>query len=254
MASPLETLQRRFIRSAVFMPDPAFVSSVTGGGKLSARAAVEVYAKGYPARLTEALGETYEGTWRVLGDEQFFQVADAYIHRFPSISYNLSDYGVSFPDFLRCQVFDSFDCSALGDLAAFEWEFKELFHTKPHQGLSAADLAAKVKPDSRFGFGGARRVLSLAHSVYAIWRRDRDDDTPIEESAWDGPERLALYKKEGNPIFVRQLTAPEHAALVALVDGKTLDDALSSAEGMDEAAAGTLFGFLAESGLVTEVL
>lgn len=236
------------------MPDPALVAAVAGGGRLSARAAVDVYAKGYPVRLTEALGETYEGCWRVLGDELFFKVSADYIRRFPSLSYNLSDYGSSFADFLRCQVFDSFDFSFLGDLAQFEWEFKELFHAKPHSGLSAADLAAKAQPDSRFVFGGALRLLSLTHRVYGIWKRDRADDTPLEESEWEGEQRLALYKKEGNPIFVRELSAPEHAALSALIAGKTLDDALSGAEGMDEAGAGTLFGFLAEAGLVTEVL
>lgn len=256
MSSPLETLQRRFVRSATFLADPAFVASVTGGGKLSARESVDVYAKGYVARLTDALGETFEACWRVLGDEHFFAVAADHIRRFPSSSYNLSDYGASFPDFLRGGALEprGLEAPYLGDLAAFEWEYKELFHQAPHAGLDAAALAAKAKPDSRFRFGSALRLLALEHRVHGLWKRDRADDTPIADAEWSGKQFLALYKKEGNDVFVKELSAAEHAALTALAAGRTLDEALASAEGMDEAGARSLFAFLAESRLIAEVL
>lgn len=253
MPSPLETLQRRFVRSVTFLPDPAFVAAVAGGGTLSAREAVAVYARGYVARLTEALGETYEACWRVLGDEGFFAVTADYIRRFPSLSYNLSDYGVDFPAFVEDRADLAADLPFLGDLARFEWRFKELFHAAPRRGLTPAELAARVKPESRLAFQPALRLLSLRHRVYGIWKRDRADDTPLEASDWEGAQRLALYKKEGNPIFVRELSAPEHAALARLIDGDRLDAALESAPGMDEAAAGELFAFVAEAGLVEAV-
>lgn len=251
-ASPLEVLQRRFVRSITFLTDPDFVASVTGGGKLGAEEAVEVYQRGYPARLTEALGETYEGCWRVLGDEGFFAAAKDYIARNPSLSHNLSDYGSAFPEFLEARP-GAEDAPFLGDLARFEWAFKELFHTKPHESLPAAALASAARPDAVLRLGGAVRLLSLRHRVHGIWRRDRKDDTPLEPSEWEGAERLLLYKKEANPIFVRALTVPEHAALAALASGKPLAEALESAEGLDAGGAKDLFGFLAEAGLVTEV-
>lgn len=241
------------MRSATFLADPAFVAAVTGGGKLSARESVEVYARGYVARLTEALGETYEACWRVLGDEGFFAAAKDYIGRTPSLSYNLSDYGAGFAAHLESDEELAAAAPYLGDLARYEWEFKELFHLAPRAGLSAADLAARAKPDSRFRFGGALRLLALKHRVYDLWRRDRADDTPIADAEWAGEQRLALYKKEGNPIFVRELSAPEHAALEALIAGRTLDEALASAPGMDETGARSLFAFVADAALVAEV-
>ena len=251
-ASPLELLQRRFVRSATFVVDPDFVESVTGGGKLTAAESVAVYRAGYPARLTEALGETYEGCWRVLGDDAFMAAAKDFIARTPSISYNLSDYGAGFPEFLESRP-DAEDAPFIGDLARYEWNFKELFHTKPHAVLSPAVLAAKARPDAVLIFGSAVKVLSLRHRVYEIWRRDRADDTPLKDAEWEGPERLVLYKKEGNPIFVRSLTEPEHAALTSLAAGSPLQEALASAEGLDADGAKNLFAFIAESGIVTEV-
>ena len=250
--SPLETLQRRFVRSVTFMADPALVGSVTGGGKLTAAEAVEVYRGGYPARLTEALGETYETCWRVLGDEGFFAAARGFIARFPSRTYNLSDYGAEFPEFLESLPVAE-DAPYLGDLARFAWAFKELFHVKPQAGLDPIVLAAKARPDAVLRFGAAVRLLSLRRRVYGIFRRDNDDQTPIAEKDWKGAERLILYKGDGNPIFVRELTAPEHAALGALIAGRPLADALAGAEGMDAEGAQKLFGFLSSAGLVTGV-
>ncbi|MFI5349448.1 MAG: putative DNA-binding domain-containing protein [Elusimicrobiota bacterium] len=250
--SPLEALQRRFVRSITFMSDPEFVASVTGGGSLTAAEAVEVYRRGYPARLTDALGETYETCWRVLGDEAFFDAARAYISRFPSRTHNLSDYGAEFPEFLESLPIAE-DAPYLGDLARYAWTFKELFHTKPHEGLDPAVLAAKAHPDAVLRLGAAVRLLSLRHRVYGIFRRDNEDDTPIQDAAWEGAERLVLYKKEGNQIFVRELTIPEHAALAALAAGRPLADALASAEGLDAAAAQELFGFISVAGIVSRV-
>lgn len=234
------------------MADPELVASVTGGGELTAAEAVDVYRGGYPARLTEALGETYEICWRVLGDEGFFVAAKAYSARFPSRSHNLSDYGEEFPEFLESLPIAK-DAPYLGDLARYAWAFKELFHARPHACLDPKVLAAKARPDAVLRFGSALRLLSLHHRVYGLFRRDLGDDSPISESTWRGAERLILYKKEGNPIYVRELTAPEHAALTGLAAGRPLADALAAAEGLDAEGAQELFGFVAESGIVTAV-
>ena len=250
--SPLESLQRRFVRSVVSRPDPGLVDAVTGGGALAAVEAVEVYRRGYPARLTEALGETYETCWRVLGDEAFLAAAHAFIAGSPSRTHNLSDYGAGFPDFLE-SLPAARDAPYLGELARYAWAFKELFHARPHVNLDPAVLAAKARPEAVLRFGSAVRLLDLRHRVYGIFRRDNDDDSPIEETAWKGSERLILYKKEGNHIFVRELAAPQHAALAALAAGRPLAEALESAEGLDAGGAQELFGFVAESCVVSGV-
>jgi hypothetical protein len=250
--SPLDALQRRFVRSITFMSDPELVASVTGGGDLTAAEAVDVYRGGYPARLTEALGETYEICWRVLGDEGFFAAARGFLARFPSRSHNLSDYGVEFPEFLESLPIAR-DAPYLGDLARYAWTFKELFHAKSHAGLEPVVLAAKARPEAVLRFGSAVRFLALRHRVYGIFRRDEADDTPIAEADWKGEERLILYKKEGNPIYVRELTAPEHAALAARAAGHPLADARASADGLDAPGAQELFGFVSASGIVSEV-
>lgn len=251
MPRPLAEAQRGFI-AAVFGREPgaAFAASVTGGGRLTPAAAVEVYRRAYPARLSEALGETFEACWRVLGDEAFLAACADYAREVPSASADLSDYGRTFPEFLLAR--HGADAPFVADLGRLEWEFKELFHAAPHAGLPPEALAAKAGPRAVLVLGGAFRLLSSAHRVAAIRRRDRADATPLTPADWEGREDLALYKNGTNEVFLRALSAPQAAALRALAGGTPLEDALAGAEGLDEAGAGELFAFLAEARAVTE--
>ena len=63
--------------------DPQLLNGIIPGGNLSTQEALEVYLNGYPARLTDALGQVYEAVWPVLGDEEFFRVCREYILKYP---------------------------------------------------------------------------------------------------------------------------------------------------------------------------
>lgn len=250
MPSALEALQRRFT-AAVVEGDPALAASVKGGGRLTPEGAVAVYRRGYGARLTEALGDTYKRVWRVLGDDDFFKASEAFIPTERSRTGNLADYGRGFPAFLEAWP-GSAHAPFLGDLARLEWTFKELFHAEQHAGLAPEELAASAKPEAVFVFGAATALLCLRHRVHPIWTRELDDDSPLEPESWRGREDLFLYKKDQR-VYSRPLSAPEAAALGALRAGHPLERALSGAEGLDAEAVSALFRDLADSGAVTEL-
>lgn len=250
MPSALEALQRRFV-AAVVEGDGAFAAEVLGGGRLAAEDAVAVYRRGYPARLSEALGETYKRVWRVLGDDDWFAACAAFIPTERSVSGNLSDYGGGFPQFLESWS-GAAHAPFLGDLARLEWTFKELFHAPRHEGLEPAELARSAGPRTRFLFGAATALLTLGHRVHAIWTRELEDETPLDPGSWRGSEDLFLFKKDGR-VFSRPLTPPETAALTGLRAGRTLEEALSGAEGLEADAVSALFKDLAESRAVTEL-
>jgi hypothetical protein len=249
MPSALESLQRLFT-AAVVSGDARLADAVTGGGKLSPQGAVDVYRRGYPARLTEALGETYRRVWRVLGDDDFFAACAAFIPTERSTSGNLADYGRGFPEFLETWP-GAAHAPYLGDLARLEWAFKELFHARQHVGLTPAELARSAAPDARLAFGGATALLTLGHKVHAVWTRELEDESPLDARTCEGREDLFLYKKDGR-VFSRPLTPGESAALAGLRAGRTLEDALAASEGLDAVATSALFRDLAESGAVTE--
>lgn len=250
MPSQLEILQQLFTASAVGEADSAFVGRIQGGSRLTSAEAVAVYHDGYSARMSEALGETFEACWRVLGDEEFLDACKKYCRSVPSKSHNLSDYGESFPDFLlnRCEAHAPF----IGDLGTLEWAYKELFHAAPHTALTAEQLSVAVKENSVLVFGSAVKLLSFKHSVVKIWKRDRSDATPLSRSDWGNPEFVLLYKKGENTIFTMNLTAPEASVINSFFNGMSLENALASST-LDEAAARHFFSFISQAGLIVEV-
>ncbi len=250
MASPLRILQQQFTKSAIGEAASDFVAAVCGGGKLSAADAVAVYRGGYPARMSEALGETFEACWRVLGDEEFLEACKEYCRSVPSKSHNLSDYGFSFPKFLlnRFQAQAPF----IGDLAALEWSYKELFHAAPHIALTAEQLSVAVKPNSVLVFGHAVKSLSFRFSVLNIWKRKRSDASPLSRSDWDAPQDALLYKSGSNQVLSRILAAPEASVINSMLNGNSLENALASST-LDEAAARQFFSFISQAGLIVEV-
>jgi hypothetical protein len=251
MPSRLKEIQKGFVESAFGGITAAFTSSVTGGGKLTPAEAVGVYRDGYPARISEALGETFEACWRVLGDEDFLEACKIYARATPSVSHNLSDYGRSFPAFLKKRFKKT--APFIEDLALLEWSFKEVFHAHSDAVLSPSNLSVAVKDNSVLIFSNAVRLLNLKHSVHAVWKRNRQDSTPLNPSDWEGPQQVLLYRGGGTPVFSSVLAAPEASTLSLLMNGSPLAQALAASKSLSEAAARNLFSFIATSGLITEV-
>lgn len=251
MPSSLKALQKGFTDSAFGGITAAFASSVTGGGKLTPAEAVGVYREGYPARMAEALGETFEACWRVLGDEDFLEACKIYSRATPSVSHNLSDYGSSFPEFLHKRF--KKQAPFIKDLAVLEWSFKEVFHAAAGAVLPPGHLAVAVKDNSVLVFSTAVRLLHLDNSVHAVWKRDRGDSTPLIPSDWKGSQQVLLYRSGGTTVFSSVIAAPEASTLKSLLDGRSVGEALAASKGLNEAAARNLFSFISSSGLITEV-
>lgn len=250
--SALASLQKRFIRSVV-SNELARPEGIIPGGSLSARAALEVYRRGYIVRLTEALGETYEAVWSVLGDEAFFRLCRDYIRAHPSASYNLADYGADFPEFLGRQEAEAEALPFLEDLGRFEWIFKELFHQAEHSRAEPSALNG-IGSRSALRFGSAARLLSFRRPVYAVWCARGESGGPRE--AGRGPEYILLYKS-GGEIYARLLLGAEFAVLSALSQGAGIESALASASAghpdLTPERTSELFRWLWDSGVVCDV-
>lgn len=234
---------------------PELLARVVPGGTLDADAALGVYRGGYVARLTEQLGETFATVWRVLGDEDFFAACAGYIAGHPSSSYNLSDYGRGFADFLASSPLGQ-GLAFLPELARFELEFHDLFHAEGHEPAAASEAAALAASGDLSGatlrFGPALRLLALEHAVHDLFRHRDDVEAPSVDV--ERPQWVMLFKKNGE-VRALDVDAGTFAALGVLASGATLDDALAAAVDRDpafgEAEAARLLEILVASGVVT---
>ena len=142
---------------------------IPAGRIANSQSALEVHKTGYYARLTEALGETYEGTWYVMGDDSFFSICEEYITEHKSHQYNLSNYGENFPNFIE-QRRDMIAIPFAHDMARFDCLFKDIFHGKQHDPCPVTELQRiESEPSLSIILGNAVRLFSSRFSIYKIW-------------------------------------------------------------------------------------
>lgn len=227
--------------------------AIAGGGCLSPERALAVYREGYYARLTGALGETFEAVWSVLGDAAFFALCRDFISVHRSVHYSLSAYGEGLGPFLADRP-EAGDRPFLPELCAFEWTFHELFHRREHARAEPAALS-RAGGDCRLVLGGAVVLRRHARAVSMVWA-GRKEGKPLPRAAWDTPERVLLYKRDAD-IFVERLGEGEFSLLEGLSRGLTLAGAVARAgradPGLDPGRVGALFAMIASSGIVERV-
>jgi len=220
----LNCLQERFL-SAIKKESDSFLADITPASELSPTECVEIYSRGYAARLTEALGETFEATWWVLGDEEFFSLCQMYIQRTPSFHYDLSDYGTDFTDFLG-KTNQSAEIPFLVELAKFELLFKRIFHKAnlmSQAGIcsSATSLNDKLK----LTLSPSASLLESQYPVYTIWKNRTESLECINSIDLSKAENLLMYK-QNSQVFVRCLERDEFVLMAALAQQKSLNEAL----------------------------
>ncbi len=205
--------------------DPSLLNGIIPGGTLTSDAAIEVYRTGHIVRLTEALGETFEAVWWVAGDEHYFQLAKEFLLTHPSASYNLSDFGKLFPDFLdKRQPFS--DLPFLADLARFEWLFKEIFHLPQHTSLTADQFHQHpLSGNLRLSFGPSIRVFQSPYSVYEIWKLRGTIQNSLPEKIWGTPQWLLCYKHQ-QQVYIKHVSEPEYLLLGHLIAGASIEESL----------------------------
>ncbi|TGL49089.1 DUF2063 domain-containing protein [Leptospira wolffii] len=179
---------------------PILESLILPGGSLNTLQALKVYKEGYLARLTQALGEKFETVWRILGDDGFFEVCSEYILRFPSRTYNLSDYGERFPFFLKERFEEHAFISETADL---ELRLSEIFHLSKNERFELQNAFHEANPeDLRLEFHESLQFLKYAHKILPLWKNRKSGENgglPVYET------QFVLIGKEGNDLLVREI-------------------------------------------------
>lgn len=240
----LADLQKLFEENARGLSDE-LSSYIEPAGTLSAKDAVHVYRNGHTVRLTEALGEIYEGCWRLLGDEEFFKAAEAYITKYPSQSYNLADYGEHFAEFLA----DRFPGQPVAsELAQFERKFAQLFHAKEETGYTAEEIAT-MDESCRMQFVSSMFIQEGSGAFYSIWQARANPDPP--EINFDSPE-MVVCCRSGTEILIQSISRAQCSILRSLMAGKTLAESLNLSNATAEEVK-EIFSYLAANKLILKL-
>ena len=256
----LEELQSSFQR-AILEGDDAVLAKITDSPKEKRDVLLGVYRNAYVSRLTDILAADYEQLHACLGDEQFGQMASAYIAANPSQTPNARWYGAKLPEFLS-QWEPYAQTPLLADLATLEKNLNDVFDEQDIQSLTRDELA-QVAPEAWpaliFTPHPATRRADLKTNAIDVWQALKDGEAPPEAIDLADSAQLIAYRPDHSAMFrtmpheeammwdaaARGLPFSELCALVAFAGGE--DGAAIRAAGYLQGWVAT--GMLAESPL-----
>jgi len=224
-------------------------------GRFEPIGGLRVYAGGYPARLREALLESFEGVASVVGDDVFAALVMRYVRACPPTSYNLNHAGAAMAQFLRRDPLTAAH-PFLPDLAELEWRITEAFHAPAHPPFDPAATATWNESDwneAVLVFQPAVALVSSRWPVLTLWRarKDEDRDATGWRTADEAPEHVLVFRHDLD-IRLDSIDPDQATVLKLLLARRSLGhvvDALAS-ESIDETSLAEWFSRWSARGLI----
>ncbi|MEK6555050.1 MAG: DNA-binding domain-containing protein [Bdellovibrionota bacterium] len=220
----LESWQVHFF-SYILGLEQSFLNEITPIAKLSARDSVDIYKRGYKARLIEGMGETFEAVWWVLGDEEYIKLAGEFVGNIPSRSFDLSEYGQEFSKFLKTSPIIG-EIPFISELARFEWIFKELFHSA---NISKVDNFLSLlgqNPDMKLRLLPSVILWRSDFSIYEIWKRRSGEVSELNELEIKMMDHI-LCRKIEDKVHMTHLEESELRLLEQFENPRSIDEAVT---------------------------
>ncbi len=212
---------------------------------------LDIYGRGYLARLEECLVADFPGLQYAMGEHSFHHLAAAYVQRYPSRHSNLNFFGERLVGFLT--EFTEYEHNDFFvELATLEWAMTKTFHApafEPFDMASLSDLALEA-------WGGAVFTANPSLSLHAFeFPTNQFLQDFFEEKEPQIPERGKSFlniNRQDYKTWRSQMTEPAHKVLNALIRGKPFSDALALA-GDASQEVGAWFQDWSASDLFTKV-
>jgi len=188
-----------------------------------AAAPLEIHTDGYPARVREALLESFPAVHHVVGERAFAGMVYRFLPELPEKEYNLNSIGRALADFLRrdglteCLPF-------LPDLATLEWRLVEAFHAPSLEPFEPSRCAKWSEADwgrARLQFQPAVSVTCSEWPILEIWRARRLPRQEIKIELVGRSDCVLVYRR-GLAVECESLSTAEANLLGSLLSGLTL--------------------------------
>jgi hypothetical protein len=256
--SRLRQLQRELQRH-LLNQDSAIADAIVDSPPLPAADRLAIYANGYRTRLIEALDDTYPLLHRLLGDDDFTALGEAFVAAHPSVHRSIRWYGRELAEFLS-RVPPHAGQPIVAELARLEWTLTEVFDAPDAEPRSRAALAA-INPSAwselRFELHPSIRRLPLHWNAAAAWKALNAEETPPHPERSEHAVPWLLWRHNLQNYF-RSMSAEEAIALDCALKGHSFGEICQAmTECLPEQeiplrAAG-LLGLWADSGIIVAI-
>ncbi len=206
-------------------------------------ARVAVYVQGYPARIREALRETFPAVAHILGEGSFSALAARYLKNLPADLRNLNLVGAALPAHLESDR-ASDDLPFLPALAELEWAVERCFH---------ADLLVAFEPSvcsgwsledwgrAKIGFQPGLAIVCAPWPLRELRETCRRERSEVDVNLVDRHDQVLVYRR-GFEVVVESIGAAEAEAVEALQSRELLGEVTAKLDGSG-AEPGSVVGF-----------
>jgi len=201
---------------------------ITPSATLSSLERIDIYRRGYHARLIECLADDYPVLQHALGEERFEALCRRYIARHPSTAFSLNYFGQRMADFCRIEALP--EALFAADLAALEWAIVLAIHAPTAEAIGFEDLGrvpSERWPGARFRVNPSLAILHLAYPANAYlqaYRRGAPIALPAARET-----NVAVYRT-GRSVWRLELEPTLVTLIQTLGRGQTLADGLAEVE------------------------
>ncbi|MGP1396411.1 MAG: HvfC/BufC family peptide modification chaperone [Inquilinaceae bacterium] len=225
----LRDLQTAF-RAAILDDDPAIAAALVSDG-IPADRRLGIYRTNTFGSLTQVLKAAYPVVFRLVGDPFFRAMTHAHIRAHPPRRPHLLSYGGDLPAFIAAFA-PARPLPYLPDVARLEWARNEAYFAADAPPLDAAGLQRvplDEYPKLTFALHPAIRLVASPYPIQRIWEVNQtDDDRVAAVDLNQGGQRVVVARRRGS-VIQSGVGAGEYALLLALSQGRTLQDAAAAA-------------------------
>ncbi len=213
---------------ALRQPDQPIPDGLNGTNNAPAGRRFNVYRNNVATSLMDALASGFPVISKLLGQENFRNLARDYQWDNPPSSPLMMLYGESFPDFLDHHPALS-KLPYLGDVARLEYAIRRSYHAADAPQLEATSLEDERILQARFTLSDTVELVSSPYPIFGVWRINTQPDAPKPTAK---AEFVAIFRPDYDPL-PEEVSGADFALLTALKAGETLQDALAKAQSTD---------------------
>lgn len=240
----LNQVQQR-IKQRITSPGDVSTLPFIANGRMSAKERIGIYSDAYFTRLFDALKIDFETTCKVVGEEVFYNLIQAYLKEFPSTSTSIDEVGTNLPWFIG-KFHTSTDVLYLEELATLEWNLVESFYADdlpPFDQSSLTSLSPSDWGEVKLGLDRSIRLLKTNWPVWEI--RKSSISIEIKPSL-----SFYLIHRFNYDVQVKPITEAEFKALSMLKDGLSIGSLCDDLEDLPREELMGMFQNWMQTGIV----
>jgi hypothetical protein len=225
-------------------------SEIRSTPNLEALERLELYHRQYWFRLLDTIGEDFPALKRLLGEDTFWRLIEAYLEQVPSRSYNMRRLGSGLADFIEHnRDFAGEHPVHTAELARLEYTLCDIFDAAAFPPVAAEDLG-----QAHLALQPHVRLLALRTRVDEIRDLAKDAGIPADllaPPAGEAQFHVAVFRHQGRGT-ARRLPAQAFPLLQSINETGSLETALESLADASAVEIGNWFRDWTELGWLCE--